>query len=183
MVAGAFGRNSLRVEAGLPKILRKKGSAMKSLSMVGMFLVFGSMTGCVSLKENAVSAPYCAQTKTPVFEPTVTVGEKTTGTASGTQVFGIFWFGPSEFADGVVYNGGKFDLGFGKSAQVKSAAAYNAIKASQADILVGPKYVIEKRDYFFFTTLTATVSGNKGKIESFAQVKNEIPTVEIKVGK
>lgn len=113
----------------------------------------------------------------------MTVGEKTTGTASGTAAFGIFWFGPSEFADGVVYNGGKFDLGFGRSAQVKSAAAYNAIKGSQADILVGPKYVIEKRQFFFFSTMTATVSGYKGKIENFAQVKNEVPSVELKIGK
>ena len=156
---------------------------MKSLGMVGMVLVLGSMTGCVSLNENAVSAPYCAQTKTPVFEPTVTVGEKTTGTASGTSVFGIFWFGPSEFAEGIIYNGNKFDLGFGRSAQVKSAAAYNAIKGSQTDILVGPKYVIEKHNCFFFSTMTATVSGYKGKIESFAQVKNEVPSVELRIGK
>jgi len=156
---------------------------MKLMSMIGAVLVLGGMTGCMALNENAVSAPYCAQTKTPVFEPTVTVGEKTTGTATGTTVFGLFWFGPSEFADGVVYNGGKFDLGFGKSAQVKSAAAYNAIKASQADILVGPKYTVEKKDYILFSTMKATVSGYKGKILSFTQVKNETPSVELKIGK
>lgn len=156
---------------------------MKVLSTIGMVLVFGSMTGCLSLNENAVSAPYCALTKTPVFEPTVTVGEKTTGTATGTSVLGIFWLGPSEFAEGVVYNGQKFDLGFGRTAQVKSAAAYDAIKGSQADILVGPKYTVTKKDYILFSTMTATVSGYKGKIESFSQVKNESPSVELKIGK
>ena len=156
---------------------------MKSLGMVGMILILGSVTGCMSLNENAVSAPYCAQTKTPVFEPTVIVGEKITGKASGTSLFGIFWFGPSEFAEGIVYNGGKFDLKFGRSEQVKSAAAYNAINRAQADILVGPKYVVEKHDYFFFSTMTATVSGYKGKIERFNQIKNEIPSVELKIGK
>ncbi len=156
---------------------------MKLTSIIGVTLVLVSMTGCMSLNENAVSAPYCARTKTPVFEPTVTVGEKTTGTATGTTVLGLLWFGPTEFADGVIYNGGQFDFGFGKSAQVKSAAAYNAIKSSQADILVGPKYVVEKKDYFFFSTMKASVSGYNGKITSFTQVKDETPSIELKINK
>ena len=153
---------------------------MKMMNMVAAALVMGSMTGCVALNENAVSAPYTAKTKTPVFEPAVTVGDKATGVAMGTTVLGLFWIGPSEFADGVVYNGGMFDFGFGKAAQVKSAAAYNAIKDSQADILVGPKYVVEKRDYVIFSTMKATVSGYKGKITGFSQVKDE-PAFELKV--
>ena len=156
---------------------------MKMMSMVGAALVLGSMTGCVALNENAVSAPYSARTKTPVFEPSVTVGDKASGTASGTSILGVFWIGPSEFADGVSYNDRMLDFGFGKTAQVKSAAAYNAIKNSQADILVGPKYVVEKKDYFFFSTVKATVSGYKGKVTNFTQVKDEMPSIDIKIGK
>lgn len=156
---------------------------MKLASMIGAALVLGGMTGCMSLNENAVSAPYCAKTKTPLFEPTVTVGEKTTGAATGTTLFGVFWFGPSEFADGVVYNGGMFDFSFGKVAQVKSAAAYDAIKKSQADILVGPKYTVERNNYFFFSTMKATVSGYNGKVTGFTQIKDNIPSVELKINK
>ena len=156
---------------------------MKLASIVGTALVLTSMTGCLSLNENAVSAPYCAKTKTPIFEPTVTVGEKTTGTATGTTILGIFWLGPSEFADGVEYNGGLFEFLYSSTTQVKAAAAYAAIKASKADILVGPKYVIEKTDYFIFSTLKATVSGYKGKIENFAQVKDETRSIELKMSK
>lgn len=160
---------------------------MKLLQLAGTVLVLGGITGCVtgclSVRENAVSAPYCAKTKTPVFEPTVMVGEKTTGTATGTAVLGIFWFGPSKFADGVIYNGGMFDFSFGRVAQVKSAAAYDAIKEGQADILVGPKYTVETKDYLIFSTMKATVSGFKGKIASFSQIKEEAPSVELKIGK
>ena len=128
---------------------QKKEQTMKLLTMTGVALVLTTLTGCLSLNENAVSAPYCAKTKTPVFETDVDVGGQTTGTASGITVLGVFWFGPSEFADGVTYNNGQFDFGFGSAAKVKSAAAYNAIKSSQSDILIGPKYVVENKNYFF----------------------------------
>ncbi|MNC56716.1 hypothetical protein D3C75_1063350 [compost metagenome] len=49
---------------------------------------------------------------------------------------------------------------------VKSAAAYKAVKASNADLIVAPRYEISEENYFVFKKVSVTVKGSKGNIRS-----------------
>jgi len=53
---------------------------------------------------------------------------------------------------------------------VKSAAAYNAIKGSEADILVNPKYTISVTKALLFTTVSVGVTGYAGYITNIQQI-------------
>jgi len=98
----------------------------------------------------------------------VQVGEKIAGTASGTVLFRYINLGmPSKFADGVSYGAAATGISqfTGDSyAGLKSAAAYEAVTKSGADIIVAPKYIIDSNDYLFFQTVNVTVTGYKGTI-------------------
>ena len=100
----------------------------------------------------------------------VAVGEAITGQSSVNILFGIFKFGgDSEFADGVEY-GGSTGGGLGGAldpvSAVKSAAAYKAVKASGADLIIAPRYEVSEESYVIFKKVSVTVKGNKGNIRS-----------------
>ncbi|MBJ7548876.1 hypothetical protein JHC42_18745, partial [Pseudomonas sp. OA3] len=48
----------------------------------------------------------------------------------------------------------------------KSAAAYKAVKASGADVIVAPRYEVNVQDYFVYKTVSVNVTGNKGTVTS-----------------
>lgn len=76
--------------------------------------------------------------------------------------------GDTQFADGVTYGGGEggFALGLDPVASAKSAAAYKAVKASGADVIVAPRYEVNVQDYFVFKTVNVSVTGKKGSVTS-----------------
>lgn len=57
-------------------------------------------------------------------------------------------------------------LGFDPVSAVKAAAAYKAVKASGADLIVAPRYEVSEENYFVFKKVAVTVKGNKGNIRS-----------------
>lgn len=77
--------------------------------------------------------------------------------------------GDSKFADGISYNGsqqGFFDA-LSKMESIKSAAAYNAIRQSKADVLINPQYVVEESHWNpFWKTIKVKVTGWPGKVVS-----------------
>jgi hypothetical protein len=100
----------------------------------------------------------------------IEVGEKITGKSSATKILFFTMSDDSEYADGMTYgNGGGSGLGLGgldPVSAVKSAAAYNAIKTSGADVIVAPRYIVKKNDYLVYGTIDVTVEGYKGTIRS-----------------
>ncbi len=105
----------------------------------------------------------------------VDMSRKIVGTASHSRLFGLFYIKTSQnFADGVSYDGdqsGWFSSGIVSSA--KSAAAYNAVVPSKADVIVAPQYLIKVKSYFFgaYKEVTAQVSGYAGTIRSITPSK------------
>ena len=98
-----------------------------------------------------------------------------------------FFFGDTKYADDIIYDArtGEIDLAntnfatvligwfplpaFNKHAlkdRAKNAAAYKAVKASGADIIIAPKYEIEYTDYAVYATAVVTVTGYKGTYEN-----------------
>ena len=115
-----------------------------------------------------------------IHEPIIDVGEKITGESSFTNVLWLFDVGTdSEFADGVVF-GGTSSASDGSSfpfsampdptAGVKSAAVYDALKKSGADVIIAPRYTLKSVNYVLFKTYKATVEGYRGTIKGFKQI-------------
>ena len=101
----------------------------------------------------------------------VKVGETISGESSANVLFG--WLnigGDNKFADGVSYGpstGGGMGLPLPDPvASAKAAAAYKAVKASGADLIVAPRYEVTVNDYFIFKQVSVKVTGNKGSIQS-----------------
>jgi hypothetical protein len=144
---------------------------LKKLLIVSSLVFAGALTGCSSLNTSAPSLPLSGSVATDV-KADIEVGEKITGQSSATKVL-IFTIGAeTEYADGIAYSAG----GRGGSLlpfaapnpveSVKSAAAYNAIQASGADVIVAPRYIVKQNDYVVFGTIDVTVEGYKGTIKS-----------------
>lgn len=98
----------------------------------------------------------------------VDMTKKLSGVASATRVLGIRINGSNNYMDGVTYgtgNEGGFSL-FDTSDEVKSAAAYNAINGSNADVIIAPQYIIQKSGFlFFFSKTVVKVTGYPGVIK------------------
>ena len=78
----------------------------------------------------------------------VDMSRKIVGTASHSRLFGLFYTKTSQkFADGVSYEGDQS----GWFSSAKSAAAYNAVVTSKADVIVAPQS--NKSEELFFWSL------------------------------
>lgn len=104
----------------------------------------------------------------------VDLTRKLTGYASGGYLLHLFRVsGDNKYLEGVAYNGDKggYLSFFSKVARVRAAAAYNAIRTSDADILVNPQYVVEESNWNpFYKLIKVKVVGNPGRIVS---IKNK----------
>lgn len=139
-------------------------SSLKLLSVASLVV----LTGCSSLNQSAVS-PSLKQEVTTEFKADVEVGKKTTGKSTTTVILGFIKLGDNQFADGVGYGTG-FSLGLSGAEGAKSAAAYKAIKAANADILVAPTYVIKEEGFGpLYTTIEAEVTGFAGTVKGVKQ--------------
>lgn len=106
----------------------------------------------------------------------VDMTKKLVGYASGGYLFHLFKVsGDSKYADGIKYNasgdGESFFSSlfgaFGKADEVKSAAAYNAIRTSSADVLINPQYIVEESNWNpFYKLIKVKVTGYPGKVVS-----------------
>jgi hypothetical protein len=143
------------------------------LKIIALGLLAMLATGCSSLHTSQSNAPLNA-TVNANLKANIDVGEPITGKSAVTTVFGIFSFGDNKYSDGVNYgvSSGGFSSMFGGSVEeAKSAAAYNAVSTSKADLILLPRYTIEETSYFFFKTTTVSVVGNKGTLRSIVEAK------------
>ncbi|PAV26827.1 hypothetical protein C8D92_106194 [Tamilnaduibacter salinus] len=145
---------------------------MKKGLIVSSLLLAGALTGCSSLNTSSNPMPLAGNVQTDI-NADIEVGEKISGSSSATKILFFTMSSDSEYADGVVYgapngNGGGSLLPFNldPTASVKSAAAYNAIEASGADVIVAPQYTVKKKDFGVYGTIDVTVEGYKGTINS-----------------
>ena len=128
-----------------------------------------ALTGCSSYNVSQPSSPLNGSVETDL-KADIVVGEQISGQSEVNILFSLLQFGgDSEFADGVAYGvDGGAGLPFGPDpiSAVKAAAAYKAVKASGADLIVAPRYELSVQDYMVFKKVTAKVTGNKGTIKS-----------------
>jgi hypothetical protein len=145
----------------------KGGSSVKKLFVATIILMAGALAGCSSMNMSSNSMPLTAPIDTNV-KADIQVGEKITGQSSVTKVLFFTLGADKEYADGVAYGGsGGSSFPFGDPiGDAKAAAAYKAVKASGADVIVLPRYTVKTQDYLIFSKIDVTVEGYKGIIKS-----------------
>ncbi|GAB4025409.1 MAG: hypothetical protein Fur0010_28630 [Bdellovibrio sp.] len=137
-----------------------------------LFLAFALFfTSCSSINRSHLNQGVNISIDSPMdAQIDVDLTRKLTGYASGGYLFHLFKVsGDNKYADGVCYNG---DCGgmlsfISKIESVKAAAAYNAIRTSESEVLVSPQYVIEENNWNpFYKLIKVKVTGYPGRIVS-----------------
>jgi hypothetical protein len=130
-------------------------------------LVMGS--GCSSVQKSQINRPVQIEIRSDMkAHVDVDMTKKLVGYASGGYLFNLIKVaGDDKYLDHVAFNGhepGIFSF-LSKVNTIKGAAAYNAIRTSDADILVNPQYVVEESHWNpFYKQIKVKVTGYPGKI-------------------
>lgn len=153
----------------------------KKLSIL-VVLLLGFTSACTSINKSHMNASIGITIDSPMdARIDVDMTKKLVGYASGGYLFHLLHVsGDNKFADGIRYNSpGQGSEGFfssigslfSKVESVKSAAAYNAIRTSDADVLINPQYIIEASNWNpFYKLIKVKVTGYPGKVIS---IKNK----------
>ncbi|MCF8059188.1 MAG: hypothetical protein K9K67_07820 [Bacteriovoracaceae bacterium] len=152
---------------------------LRSVVLLTLALVLGS---CSSINKSHMNASIGISISSPMdAKIDVDMTKKLVGYASGGYLFHLLKVsGDSKYIDGVSYNspGGNDDgfltgvlKSFSKIEEVKAAAAYNAIRTSDADVLINPQYIVEESNWNpFYKLIKVKVTGFPGKVIS---IKNQ----------
>lgn len=142
---------------------------LKKVLVASSLVLAGALSGCSSLNVSSNALPMSGAVATDI-KADIEVGEKITGTSSATKILFFTMSEDNQYADGITYGSGSGAGGLGglldPVSAVKAAAAYKAISASGADVIVAPRYTVKKNDYFVYGTVDVTVEGYKGTIKS-----------------
>lgn len=123
--------------------------------------------GCTTFHASQPSAELVASVNSNI-KADIEVGEKISGKSRVVTLFGFINFGDDKFSDGINYGSTSGIALEGRSIdEAKSAASYNAVSISKADVIVLPRYTIEVTNFLLFKTTDVSVIGNKGVIKSF----------------
>ena len=132
-----------------------KNIILKVLS--SLFLLFICVSCSSSLNQSGLGASVNVNATVNPITADVTVGEKITGTAKESYLFKFFKLsGTSKYLDNV-----------GGGGNVCSAAAYDAVNSSGADVIVNPQYVRTMSSNLFTSSEECTVTGYKGTLSTF----------------
>jgi len=144
---------------------------------IAVFLLSG--VSCTSINKSHLNSSIGITISSPMdAKVDVDMTKKLVGYASGGYLFHLFKVaGDNKYADGVSYSASSdngimsFLNAISKTGEVRSAAAYNAIRTSDADILINPQYVIEESNWNpFYKLIKVKVTGYPGKVIS---IKNK----------
>jgi len=139
-----------------------------------LLLLLAVSSGCVtSLNKSQSAGPLDVHLRSNLAaDVEVDMSKKISGNSAATKLFTIFTLsGPEQYADGVSYSGAGVEnsgfFGGGVIEEVKAAAAYNAVTAARADVIVAPQYVVRYHSVFFgaYKEVSVQVTGYAGKLK------------------
>ena len=167
----------------------------KTYKLLPLFIVALVFSSCVSTNKMSNSAPVQDPGRVvhQALEADVTVDDskKISGSSASTYFLMFRIKGDSEYADGINYSAPAADASsilsllnpfnllmapiklinraFTGDAEgkVKSAAAYQALQATDADFIAHPAYVYTRKNYFIIQKFEATVTGYPGTYSNF----------------
>ncbi len=148
--------------------MKKKGVLLSLVLLASIAIC----SGCSTLHINKPSLPLEGKV-TAELRADIKIGDKISGTASETKILKFITLGsPDKFMDGVYSSsGGSLPLGnlpfMGADGDLISAAAYNAVTGSGADVIIAPQYIKENYSFLgLYETKKVTVTGYKGTIKT-----------------
>ena len=126
-------------------------------------------SGCTSINRSYLDSSMNVSIESPMkAKIDVDMGNKLVGYASGGYFLHLFMTsGDNRYADNVTFNNDNRGLfsSWSKVNAVKAAATYNALRTTNADIIVNPQYVIEENHWNpFYKLIKVKVTGHPGKI-------------------
>ena len=138
----------------------------KSMLFAAFAFIAFAVTGCTAINTSqGADAPKVKITK----EYTADIEHKNTvvaGQATVYNLFGIFTWGVSNFADYAFAGDSSFpSIITSPMTLAKQGATYNACEASGSDMLLGAKYKITTQDYIVFKIITCDASGFPGVLK------------------
>lgn len=151
-----------------------------------LFLISGLflLVSCQTTRTGALSTPaYAPKAEINPIRANVDIDmtKKLEG-ESTSSYFLIFQVGgDNKFVDGMNYSSDTQFTAFLKAREnkTKSAAAYNALKDSGADIIVHPNYVVEITNYVLFKQIKVKVTGYAGYFKKFYQKEYKDKEVDL----
>ena len=161
---------------------------LKECRMKKIVLFFGSvllLASCVSTNKGFQSSPVISRNvDLDPIKADIVVNEETKlkGESRSTYVFGLRVSRDNTFADGINYstspNANPFArLNFlkqGRLVRVRGAAAYNALKTGDYDVLVHPKYTITTKNFLIGKTYIVTIEGYGGTYTNFRTERQKV---------
>ena len=147
----------------------------KMFALAGVAL-FG-LSACSATHQGVASAPLVSYLESNQVA-NIQTGQKVSAESSAKVILGFITLSEdNKYADGVNYAGASALSGFSlldSTSPVKSAAAYKALKKSNADVLVAPIYETEVDNYFLWKDVKAKVSAYSGKISGFKNTERKV---------
>ena len=133
------------------------------------------ISGCTSINRSYLDSSLQVSIESPMkAKIDVDMGNKLVGYASGGYFLHVFMTsGDNRYADNVTFNNhrGGFFSNWSRLNAVKAAATYNALRTTNADLIVNPQYVVEENHWNpFYKVIKVKVTGYPGKI---AAIKNK----------
>ena len=147
---------------------------MFAIGIIAGAIIF-LVSGCTNIEASKVGNPVSVHI--PVFvKPDIeTKNDVITGSATVHSLFGIFSWGPSCQAVGIDYGtttaitggalGDLLSFTYKSELAARNAAAYEATKSANADIILAPQYVITTKDYLIYKSINCKVKGYPGFIK------------------
>ena len=148
-------------------------------SMKSMLLGLGAallLSGCVSYETNNTGKALDSSLKGVVLAPMVEVDTKRVeGHGSVSCLFGFIVWGDSNQAKGIEFFpssglSSMVSFSFGCDDIARNSAAYDACLKSDADLLVAPRYYLEKRNYLVYQEAKCKVTAFPGTIKKVTVV-------------
>ena len=143
--------------------------------IIASILIIIAASGCTSINRSYLDSSMKVTIDSPMrAKIDVDMNNKLVGYASGGYFLHFFMTsGDNRYADNVTFNHDRSGLfsSWSKVNAVKAAATYNALRTSNADIIVNPQYVIEENHWNpFYKLIKVKVTGHPGKISA---IKNK----------
>lgn len=153
---------------------------LRLLSFLALTLL---LVSCTSINKSHMNASIGISITSPMdAKIDVDMTKKLVGYASGGYLFHLLKVsGDGKYADGIMFNNpggdkpgffGGILQSFSKIEEVKAAAAYNAIRTSDADVLINPQYIVEEGNWNpFYKLIKVKVTGYPGKVISIKNAR------------
>ena len=145
---------------------------LKKISYLFFLSIVLFLTSCSSVMLYDNGAQLNVEAKSSL-EAQIEVDGRVSGEGSTMYLFNFFPVKLHKHGTEGLLSPNYWELFTGRYNPSKHQAAYNAVKNSNADVLVDPSYEMEYKNFILFGHETATVNGFKGTVTGYENVDSK----------